>query len=181
MPVTKLQNRDRQGAGPNTFLITFACYGSWLPGEIGTIPRTQNQFGSRPPLPNAGIKHPVKDRMVQSQYLLDRVRRPVVLNAIHSVCAHRHWSLLAAHVRTNHVHTVITAESKPEPVMNPLKAYASRALNALALDGPDRRRWARHGSTRYLWTQKNIAAAADYVLHEQGEPMSLFAPDSTTA
>jgi len=35
-------------------------------------------------------------------------------------------------------------------VMNDFKAYASRWRNRMGLDGPNRKRWARHGSTRWL-------------------------------
>jgi hypothetical protein len=34
--------------------------------------------------------------------------------------------------------------------MNDFKAYSSRRMNEAALDTKDRKRWARHGSTRYL-------------------------------
>jgi hypothetical protein len=55
-----------------------------------------------------------------------------------------------------------------------MKAYSSRALNDSKLDTPDRRRWARHGSTRYLWTGGAVQAAIRYVVYEQGEPMGVF-------
>ncbi len=58
--------------------------------------------------------------------------------------------------------------------MNALKAYTSRALNDRALDGPDRRRWARHGSTRYLWTTDAVRAAIQYVVRQQGKPMAVL-------
>lgn len=58
--------------------------------------------------------------------------------------------------------------------MTVLKSYSSRALNEHALDGPDRRRWARHGSTRYLWTAEAVRAAVRYVVLEQGESMAVF-------
>ena len=45
--------------------------------------------------------------MDQPPYDLDRIRRDAVLEAIQDVCAHNGWSLLAAHVRSNHVHTVV--------------------------------------------------------------------------
>ena len=51
-------------------------------------------------------------------------------------CADRHWSLLAAHVRTNPVHIVVQADVGPERIMNDLKSYASRCLNRLGLDEP---------------------------------------------
>jgi hypothetical protein len=43
---------------------------------------------------------------------------------------------------------VVEADLLPEKVMNEFKAYSSRALNSLGMDGPEPRRWARHGSTR---------------------------------
>ncbi len=112
--------------------------------------------------------------MAQPLYLLDAPRRRVVLKSLREACSCRGWTLLAAHVRTNHVHVVTTANCKPEQVMTALKAYGSRALNEHALDGPSRRRWARHGSTRYLWTEDAVRAAIQYVVREQGESMEVF-------
>ena len=56
--------------------------------------------------------------MLQEPYVLDQVRREAVLSAIRQHCVHRGWSLLAAHVRSNHVHVVLEAEAKPELIMN---------------------------------------------------------------
>jgi REP element-mobilizing transposase RayT len=86
--------------------------------------------------------------------------------------------LLAAHIRTNHVHVVTMANCKPELVLNTMKSYSSRALNEAALDGPDRRRWARHGSTRYLWTGDAVRAAIQYVVREQSESMAVYETES---
>jgi hypothetical protein len=58
--------------------------------------------------------------------------------------------------------------------MNALKAYSSRSLNHLAVDIPGRRRWARHGSTRYLWTSEAVSAAIHYVVRKQGDTMAAF-------
>ena len=112
--------------------------------------------------------------MTLPPYRLDRKSRATVLLALRGHCAHRGWSLLAAHVRSNHVHSVIEANVVPEKIMNEFKAYASRRLNALGIDGPDRKRWARHGSTRWLWNDENVQKALQYVVDEQGEPMDLF-------
>ena len=87
---------------------------------------------------------------------------------------HRGWNLLAAHVRTNHVHVIVEAEVQPEKVMNDFKAYASRALNRLDGHEPGRRRWARHGSTRWLWRDQDVGEAIRYVVEQQGEPMAVF-------
>jgi REP element-mobilizing transposase RayT len=115
--------------------------------------------------------------MRQPPYVLDSDRRQIVLGALRQVCLHREWALLAAHVRTNHVHVVLEAHQAAEHVMNVLKAYASRALNHRAVDSTDRHRWARHGSTRHLWTKDALSAAVHYVVSEQGEPMAVWEDD----
>ena len=127
--------------------------------------------------PNTALVNAEKERMAQAPYGLDQARREVVLQAIQEVCTHRNWDLLAAHVRTNHVHVVVGAEVPPEKVMGDFKAYASRRLNAMQIDQPDRKRWARHGGTRWLAKPENVSAAIEYVVVEQGDAMSVFEAD----
>jgi REP element-mobilizing transposase RayT len=115
--------------------------------------------------------------MDQRPYGMDRSRRETVLAAMLQRCIDRQWRLLAAHVRSNHVHIVVQGDARPERIMNDLKSYASRCLNALGLDEPHRKRWARHGSTRWLWNPQNVSAAIRYVVDEQGEPMAVFEDD----
>jgi REP element-mobilizing transposase RayT len=55
------------------------------------------------------------------------------LEAIQEVGAHRGWNLLAAHVPSNHVHTVVEAEVPPERVMSDFKAYGQPPSES---DGP---------------------------------------------
>jgi REP element-mobilizing transposase RayT len=105
---------------------------------------------------------------------MDARRRDIVLKAIQEVCGYRGWSLLAAHVRSNYVHIVVHALIQPEFAMNDMKSYASRRLNQCGLDAPLRKRWTRHGSTRYLWKPEQVEAAIRYVVYEQGEAMAIF-------
>jgi len=111
---------------------------------------------------------------------MDQGQRAIVLHAIGEVCRYQCWRLLAAHVRSNHVvrlgwrHTVVDADVAPDAAMNAFKSYASRALNLHAPSHCGRLRWARHGSTRYLWSPESVAAAVRYVLEQQGEPMAWY-------
>lgn len=109
-----------------------------------------------------------------SSHRLDRNRREAVLTGIRERCTDRQWRLLAVHVRTNHVHIVVEGDARPERIMNDLKSYASRCLNGLGLDQPDRKRWTRHGSTRWLLKPESVSAAIRYVVDEQGEQMAVF-------
>jgi REP element-mobilizing transposase RayT len=116
-------------------------------------------------------------KMLQDPYVLDEAARQLVLVAIQRHCAYRGWNLLAAHVRSNHVHVIVEAETRPERIMNEFKSYASRELNQLTREGPDRKRWAWHGSTRWLWNDQDVQSVLHYVVDEQGEPMALFIAD----
>ncbi len=69
---------------------------------------------------------------------------------------------------------MVYAECAPEKVMNDFKAYASRALNKAGFERKDRKRWTRHGSTKYKWTDEELETAADYVVRRQGEPMAMY-------
>ena len=158
-----------------TYLITFACYGCHLHGDgSGSVDPTHNVPGT-PVLEEDSARAAWEEqRLDQPAYHLDETRRDAVLEAIQEVCGHRGWSLLAAHVRSNHVPTVVEAEAEPERVMQDFKAYASRGLNRMGLDHPNRKRWARHGSTRWLWKPQHVSAAIQYVVAEQGDAMSAF-------
>ena len=104
--------------------------------------------------------------MLQDPYVLNQASRALVLAAIRKHCALRGWNLLAAHVRSNHVHAIVESETGPERIMNEFKSYASRELNRLGV--------ARHGSTRWLWKDEDVRNALQYVIDEQGELMALF-------
>jgi REP element-mobilizing transposase RayT len=157
------------------YFITFTCYGARLHGqEPGTVERRQQLFGSRLVEPDPQRVLVERRLMLQEPYVLDGARRTVVLSALRRHCAHRGWNLLAAHVRSNHVHVIVEAEVRPEKIMNELKAYASRELNRLGNDAPARKRWTRHGSTRWLFKDQDVRDALRYIIKEQSEPMALF-------
>jgi REP element-mobilizing transposase RayT len=158
-----------------TYFITFACYGCHLHGdELGSVDRSHNLPGSR--LIEADSKRASAElqRMDQLPYSMDKSRRDIVLAALLERCIQRNWNLIAAHVRTNHVHIVVAAEARPERLMNDFKSYASRCLNQAGLGRSARKRWARHGSTRWLWKRDDVSAAIRYVVDEQGDPMAVF-------
>jgi REP element-mobilizing transposase RayT len=158
-----------------TYLITFACYGSHLHGDAsGSVDRRHNLPGSRLLEADAGRLRAELQMMDQPPYRLDQVRREVVLAALQERCREQQWKLLAAHVRTNHVHIVVEAEVRPDRIMNDVKSYTSRCLNRRGVDEAGRKRWARHGSTRWLWKPENISAAIRYVMDKQGDRLAAF-------
>jgi len=153
------------------YLITFCCYGSVLPGQAGSVDDDSNLYGSRYRATSVALLGHSLARMRHEPCVLSAPARQLVLSSIIEVGSVRNWNVLAAHVRTNHVHAVVEADAVPEKVLLDFKVISSRTLNKL--EGK-KRRWARHGSTRYLWTKPQIDRAVSYVVCEQGTPMAVY-------
>ena len=156
---------------PLAYLITFRCYGTWLHGdERGSMDRRKYHVYGTPDLPpNKKLMEDERNALKNPPFILNRSQRAVVDEAIRKVCEHRAYVLHAINVRTNHVHSVVTASCKPEHVMDSFKAYATRQLRKSGLLGQDVKPWARHGSTPYLWTEEHLQKAIEYVVDGQGD------------
>ena len=157
---------------PLAYLITFRCYGTWLHGHSrGSVDRLHNRYGAPLIAPNRrwlqhnerALKHPPVN--------LSRRRRTAVKEAIQEVCRIRRWQLWTCNIRTNHVHTVVTANCDPEIVLNTFKANATRKMREAGCWQSQGTPWVRKGSKRRLWTEQDIIAAIVYVECEQGEPL----------
>jgi REP element-mobilizing transposase RayT len=139
--------------------------------------RKQNQYGT-PRIPtNQRLEAAEAKQLKHRPVTLNVRQRPVVENAIRDVCLNRGYFLQAISVRTNHVHTVVSVARKPEPVMNAFKAYATRELRKAGLIAGGTSPWSRHGSTPYLWKQRHVEKAIDYVLYGQGDELPRFDDD----
>jgi hypothetical protein len=115
-----------------------------------------------------------EERYSQGSFRLNQEARQLVLPSLVATCRVRGWLLHAAHVRSAHVHLVVDGGSKPESMLNALKAHATRALRAAGHCGAGTKVWSRHGSTRYLWRAEEIQAAIQYTVKEQGSPMAVY-------
>ena len=136
--------------------------------------RKQNVYGTPRLAPKPALQRAESAQLKHPPVSLDARVRPVVEKAIREVCSHRKYSLLAFNVRTNHVHTVISAQLKPEPILNAFKAYATRKLRQAGLLASGVKPWSRHGSTPYLWKERHVERAIDYVLYGQGDDLPTF-------
>ena len=160
---------------PLAYFITFTCYGTWLHGdERGSVDDEHNTPGTPvlPPDPERRARE--RNDLAEPPYHLDGPRRQVTLDALCEIARRKGWTLHAVHVRSNHIHIVVSATGTPERVMNDFKTASSRRLNKRFSAEQHRTRWTRHGSTRYLWTEEVVAEKVHYVLHGQGEPMERF-------
>jgi REP element-mobilizing transposase RayT len=156
------------------YLLTFNCYGTHLRGdEKGSVDRARETRGG-PIEPSVALVNYGNRIMTHAAASLDLGDSFLVLNAIQETCAFRQWTLLAAHVRSTHVHLVADGIIEASSAMRDLKGYASRALNSEGV----RRRWARGGSARMLRDSRAVRAAVRYVVDCQGPPMAAYiAPD----
>ncbi|MFN0054392.1 MAG: transposase [Planctomycetales bacterium] len=165
------------------YFLTFSTYGTWLHGTAkgnGSVDRDHNVFGTPFIAPDKTREERAALRMTDPPYILGETARGIVRDAIVRLCQEKNWMLLALHVRSNHVHVVISAEREPGRLMSDLKARASRELNRLGTDASEKR-WTRHGSTRYLFDEASVAAAVAYTLGEQGTPMAVYDPRRPSA
>jgi REP element-mobilizing transposase RayT len=102
---------------------------------------------------------------------LDSRRRAAVRRSLRETCSKRKWKLWVSSVRTNHVHSVVTAQCRSLTVLNVLKAHATRTMRESGCSSSERTPWAYHGSRKNLWTEKDLMDGIVYVEYEQGEPL----------
>jgi REP element-mobilizing transposase RayT len=160
---------------PLAFFISFRSYGTWLHGDKrGSIDRFHNQYGTPYIPPNEQWHRYNRQRLKAKPLILGARQRTIVEKAVKETCQIRKWSLLAFNVRTNHVHTVVSANRDPETVLNAFKANATRELRENQLWLHPFSPWVRKGSKRKLWNEQGVAKAIDYVLHGQGNELPKF-------
>lgn len=76
--------------------------------------------------------------------------------------------MVACHCRSNHLHLVVATEDDSDRLLHDIKAYATRELRKRGLAERGQPVWARHGSTRSLFSDEDVASAATYTLDGQG-------------
>lgn len=160
---------------PLGYIITFRCYGTWLHGdERGSVDRDNNRYGAPFIPPNEPWRKHKESLLKHPPVELDAQRRAAVEIAVHETCQIRGWLLRAINVRTNHAHVVVTAETRPELVLNAFKANATRKMKEMGCWPHQHTPWAERGSRRYLWTDRHIEFAIDYVINGQGDMLPIF-------
>jgi REP element-mobilizing transposase RayT len=161
---------------PLAYLITIRTYGTWLHGdERSSVDlRGQNIFGAPKVKPVKKLKKLMERNLADKPFILGAQHRGHVETAIKEVCKFRSYGLHAINVRTNHAHAVVSALAKPERIATEFKSYSTRRLREENVVDPGRRLWCRGESTRYLWKDRHVELAIDYVLHCQGEDLPKF-------
>jgi hypothetical protein len=94
----------------------------------GSVDRYHHHYGAPLVKSNPQLLATESRRMSQPPYQMDEPRPEAVLEAAVRRCDQAEWHLIAAHVRTNHVHVIVEGQEKPEFMMTQIKATVSRHL-----------------------------------------------------
>src|SRR2546423_8187205 len=115
---------------PLAYLITVRSYGTWLHGDerLAVDRHGLNVYGRRRRPANENLERVMQNNMIQDAVIFDDAQRSIITAAITEVCLYRQYELSAANVLTNHFHAVVSAQSKPEPIADAFKSYATRKL-----------------------------------------------------
>jgi REP element-mobilizing transposase RayT len=156
---------------PLAYLLTFRTFGTWFHGdERESVGRDgRNRYGKPRIQPKAEFESAMEKEMKQSPFIFTKPMRRTVESAIKELCQRRGYGLLAANVRTNHAHVVVSAQMKPERIADALKANATKMLREELLISSDTKVWSRGRSRRYLWKPRHVSGAIDYVLYCQSD------------
>lgn len=164
---------------PLAYFLTFTLYGHWLHGdERESVDRSHGVFDAPRVSANVLRQQYEQDRLSTPAPLLTPEMRAAVTAAITEVCDVRGWLLHTVNVRTNHAHVVASGQVEPETMVTTFKAYATRALRQRGLIAGQQRMWTRHGSTKYVWTERDLQNVWAYVTNGQDEPE--FPPGART-
>jgi REP element-mobilizing transposase RayT len=157
---------------PLAYLITFRGCGTWLHGDPrGSVDRFHNRYGT-PRIPhNKHWEKYNRRNLRESPFTMKSRQRKLVKEAIQETCKIRGWGFWATNVRSNHVHTVVSADCNPESILVAFKANATRKLREAGSWRSARSPWVEKGSKKYLWTQADVVNAVAYVEYDQGEPL----------
>ncbi|WP_236254349.1 transposase [Mucisphaera calidilacus] len=145
-----------------TYFLTWTTYGTRLHGDHrGSVDKRHHTPGT-PLIPtNVHFSRLDRSRLKNPPIILNPRQRQIVDQTIRDHCRHRSWTLHAINVRTNHVHTILSADVRPEVALGQLKAWSSRRLRQHHL--AQERIWTTHGSTRWINTSEAFSHAVHYV------------------
>ena len=155
---------------PIAYLITFRCYGTWLHGDKrGSVNKFNNKYSSSFLKTNKIWETENRKKLNGEAVTLNAEQRKIVEEKIREVCEFRNWVLHALNVRTNHVHIVASIKNHSvSSALNAFKAYSTKKMREENCWSFSHSPWSAKGSNRYLWNEKSLEIAIEYVVSGQG-------------
>jgi REP element-mobilizing transposase RayT len=110
---------------------------------------------------------------------LDLPKAEALLVQFQETASYRDWQLRAVATMKNHFHIVVPVPDDPSPkkILADFKAYGSRKLNTVYGTPPSETWWTTNGSKRKLNDDRALAAAINYVLYKQPNPLVVWCPE----
>jgi len=168
------------------WLITWTCYGTWLPGEergfVGNVRDedahqvVHNTPGTPWDADLPGLEAYVRQHMTGPPVDLDSSAADAMIAQYQETARIRKWALQAASVMDNHTHVVVSVPGDPDPksILETLKSWATRAVKTLRPLPPNGTFWTAKGSKRKLADESALRAAVIYVVKKQPNPLAVW-------
>jgi REP element-mobilizing transposase RayT len=171
-------------------------YGTWLPGDVrgsvtsvrdvrpGDAPREFRFEHDIPGIPYEsempGLRAAALEQLKGPAIYLDLEKAEIVFKQFLETAGIRGHTIRAIAIMYNHLHFVVQVKDDPDPnrVLGDFKAYGSRALNKRFGKPPSETWWTLRGSTRKLKDELALAAAINYVLYKQPNPLLVWSPET---
>jgi REP element-mobilizing transposase RayT len=178
------------------WLLSSTFYGTWLPGdERGFVGRVRDARPDDPDSPFRfvhdvpgtpcdedlpGLEQASAERMNGPPIYVARPHAEVLVAQFLETAKYRGWDVLAISIMVNHFHLVARVPGDPSPtkVLGDFKGYGSRALNTRFGRPASETWWTYGGSKRKLPDGRAVAAAIEYVLYKQYNPLVTWSPET---
>lgn len=171
------------------WLITWTCYGHWLPGDergfVGNVRDSasvqvvHNVPGTLYDADMPRLESWVRQHMTGSPVTLGLPEAEALIAQYQETAWVRRWSLEAASVMYNHTHVVVGVPGDPDPqsILETLKSWATRAVKKLRPLPSNGAFWTAKGSKRKLPDELALRGAVIYVVKKQPKPLAVvYAP-----
>jgi REP element-mobilizing transposase RayT len=171
------------------WLITWTCYGNWLPGDkrgfVGNVRVEGEQVSHNVPGTPYDADMPRLEAWVRRQMkgppvTLDKPDAEAMIAQYRETARIKGWELQAASVMFNHTHIVIGVPGDPDPqrILDAFKSWATRAVKKIRPIPPNGTFWTADGSKRKLADEEALRLGVIYVVKKQPNPLAVcYAPE----
>jgi REP element-mobilizing transposase RayT len=168
------------------WLITWTCYGNWLPGaRQGFVSHVRDEqdalvIHNIPGTPYdadmPALEAHARARMKGPPVSLDQAAAEAMIAQYQETCRVRDWELEASSVMYNHTHIVVGVAGDPDPqsILETFKSWATRAVKKLRPVPPNGTFWTAKGSKRKLPDELARHGAVIYVVRKQPAPLAVW-------
>ena len=186
MPNSKTATRPTPDLSFGATLLTWTCYGTWLPGEArGSVSRAPRASGRQelrnfPGEPydgdDAARQVNAQERMDGQPVSLDEAQGRFLLSCVADTAERHGIELLAIAIMSNHVHVLCQGEQHGQELLQLFKGNASRRLGQRFQLPNAPRWWTKSGSRRRIKKGSDLTAAIEYV-RDQENPLFAWSFD----